>query len=146
MEMNSRITFWFSIGKSGLKIRHWCDTIPIQVIFLAGSLPSLLHTRSSEGAEGETGEALMLCKHCLAICETLVSCQHCFGHRSNSQHYASHALCYWQTVVGSPLSRSFERWLKLCAMSSCSDLQSGWLNLKVQAPGHSWKLWGKYYL
>lgn len=40
----------------------------------------------------------------------------------------------------------WEAWLKLRARSSCSDLQSGWLNLKVYTTGHSWKLWGKCYL
>lgn len=48
-------------------MRHCCDTISIQVICLAVPLPNLLH---AEGAEGETREALMLGKHCSAICET----------------------------------------------------------------------------
>lgn len=57
----------------------------------------------------------------------LVSYQDCFGHRSNSQHHASFALCYWQIVMGPPPSRKefWEAWLLLCAVSSYSCLQSG---------------------
>lgn len=41
------------------------------------------------GAEWETGEAPMLRKHCSAIAKALGSYQHCFSHRSKTQHHTS---------------------------------------------------------
>lgn len=37
--------------------------------------------------QGEKQNALILCKHCSAIAETLVCYQHWFGHKSKTWHY-----------------------------------------------------------
>lgn len=125
IEMNSRIVFCFSIGKKmGWK---WdIAVIPFPLRSSAWLCP--FPTSCTLRGQKEKQERPWWCENTAQqYVKLVVSYQDCFGHKFNSQHHASFALCYWQIVTGPPpIRREFwEAWLLLCATSSCSDLQSG---------------------
>lgn len=113
----------FHRRKMGWKSDFAVIPFSFRFICLAGSLPSLLHTHSTEGAEGRAVEALIMWKHCSGKMWNFISIVLVTDliHRC--------ALCYWQIVTGPPLSRSFERlgWSYLPWVLAVIYSQLGWI-------------------